>query len=63
MCIRDRINADGSKTRTVYDALGRTTESYDELGGKTATTYDANGNQLTVTAVSYTHLDVYKRQV
>ncbi len=36
-------------TWTVYDALGRVTESYDEQNGKTAYTYDKNGNRLTTT--------------
>jgi RHS repeat-associated protein len=34
---------DGSFTRSVYDALGRRSESYDKLGRKTAYEYDAMG--------------------
>ena len=52
MCIRDSYK---------YDAMGRLTETVfpDKTTQKTA--YTRNG-QVSRTTVSYTHLDVYKRQ-
>ena len=44
----------------VYDGLGRQIASVDPMGAVTRRVLDANGNP--VQAVSYTHLDVYKRQ-
>ena len=41
-------------------ALSGTSTALDP--GQTTYRYDANGNLIGVTAVSYTHLDVYKRQ-
>ena len=50
MCIRDSANAVARQSQEV--------ESYDRASDLEAISYDV----MTMDAVSYTHLDVYKRQ-
>ena len=57
MCIRDRLKIDGKGVITWGD--GKIT--VDEIGA--VYTYEFKEGMITLTAVSYTHLDVYKRQV
>ena len=59
MCIRDR---GGATWRWSHDALHQVRETTAPDGGVTQTEQDMLGRLLSVKAVSYTHLDVYKRQ-
>ena len=51
MCIRDRVYADPDRLRQVFINIM-----------DNAIKYSAPGGRITVKPVSYTHLDVYKRQ-
>ena len=55
MCIRDRDQAGWTRRLTTGKSLGMT------MGGKR--NYGDEGNDYIASPVSYTHLDVYKRQV
>ena len=63
MCIRDRIKAESETVQ----ALGMTGATFDRWhkarGAALAASIKAGDVGGTYSAVSYTHLDVYKRQV
>ena len=65
MCIRDRAKEGTAKLNKATDGLGTLVSGVDEINTNMqalAKGLQDGSNELNASPVSYTHLDVYKRQ-
>ena len=63
MCIRDRRKTVRQRETSSAESVRPAAASRKACSKKRATSSTSSGSPLTATPVSYTHLDVYKRQL